>query len=45
VLRHRFIGPEHHLLGLIAEGEGVASQVLVRLGVNPDRAGQELIHC
>jgi ATP-dependent Clp protease ATP-binding subunit ClpC len=29
------IGPEHILLGLIREGEGVAVQVLDRLGVDP----------
>ncbi len=34
------IGPEHLLLGLIREGEGVASQVLVRLGAEPQRVRQ-----
>ncbi|XVU28132.1 ATP-dependent Clp protease ATP-binding subunit [Actinoplanes sp. CA-054009] len=33
-LGHDHIGPEHLLLGLLREGEGVASQVLVRLGAD-----------
>jgi ATP-dependent Clp protease ATP-binding subunit ClpC len=32
-LGHNYIGTEHILLGLIREGEGVAAQVLVKLGV------------
>jgi ATP-dependent Clp protease ATP-binding subunit ClpC len=32
-LGHAYIGTEHILLGLIAEGEGVAAQVLANLGV------------
>jgi len=32
-LGHNYIGTEHILLGLIREGEGVASQVLLRQGV------------
>ena len=35
-LRHNYIGTEHVLLGLLAEGEGVAAQILVRLGLTPD---------
>lgn len=35
-LRHNYIGTEHLLLGLIHEGEGVAAQVLLRLGFNLD---------
>ena len=31
-LGHNYIGTEHILLGLVREGEGVASQVLIRLG-------------
>ena len=31
-LGHNYIGTEHILLGLIREGEGVAAQILVRLG-------------
>ncbi len=34
-LGHNYIGTEHILLGLIREGEGVAAQVLVKLGRRP----------
>jgi ATP-dependent Clp protease ATP-binding subunit ClpC len=33
-LGHNYIGTEHLLLGLIREGEGVASQVLINLGLD-----------
>jgi ATP-dependent Clp protease ATP-binding subunit ClpC len=33
-LGHNYIGTEHILLGLLREGEGVACQVLVKLGAN-----------
>jgi ATP-dependent Clp protease ATP-binding subunit ClpA len=33
-LGHSYIGTEHLLLGLIREGDGVAAQVLARLGVD-----------
>jgi ATP-dependent Clp protease ATP-binding subunit ClpC len=33
-LGHNYIGTEHILLGLVREGEGVATQVLVQLGAN-----------
>ncbi|MHB8171920.1 MAG: ATP-dependent Clp protease ATP-binding subunit [Thermincolia bacterium] len=33
-LGHNYIGTEHLLLGLIREGEGVASKVLINLGAN-----------
>ncbi len=33
-LGHNYIGTEHILLGLVREGEGVACQVLVRLGAS-----------
>ena len=33
-LGHNFLGTEHVLLGLIREGEGLAAQVLVKLGAN-----------
>jgi Clp amino terminal domain, pathogenicity island component len=39
-LEKNYIGSEHILLGLIAEGEGVAAQVLVRLGADLGRARQ-----
>jgi ATP-dependent Clp protease ATP-binding subunit ClpC len=31
---HNYIGPEHLLLGLVREGEGIAAGVLESLGVN-----------
>jgi ATP-dependent Clp protease ATP-binding subunit ClpA len=34
LLRHNYIGTEHLLLGLLAEGEGVAAQVLGSLGIS-----------
>jgi ATP-dependent Clp protease ATP-binding subunit ClpC len=34
-LKHRHIGTEHLLLGLIREGEGLAMLVLTRLGAGP----------
>jgi hypothetical protein len=37
-LGHNYIGTEHILLGLIREGEGVAAQVLVKLGADLNRS-------
>jgi len=42
-LGHNYIGTEHILLGLIREGDGVAAQVLVRLGADLDRTRQRVI--
>jgi ATP-dependent Clp protease ATP-binding subunit ClpA len=42
-LDHDYIGTEHILLGLIREGEGVAAQVLVKLGASLDRVRQQVI--
>jgi ATP-dependent Clp protease ATP-binding subunit ClpC len=42
-LGHDYIGTEHILLGLLREGEGVASQVLVRLGADLNRVRQQVI--
>ena len=42
-LGHTYIGTEHILLGLIREGEGVAAQVLVKLGADLPRVRQEVI--
>ncbi|HEX6555479.1 MAG TPA: Clp protease N-terminal domain-containing protein [Ktedonobacteraceae bacterium] len=39
-LQHNYIGTEHLLLGLLREGEGVAGNVLRRLGVDLERARQ-----
>jgi len=43
-LGHNYIGTEHILLGLIREGDGVAAQVLVRLGADLNRVRQQVIH-
>ncbi len=36
LLGHNYIGTEHILLGLLAEGEGVAARVLEQLGISAD---------
>src|ERR1700691_4106036 len=42
-LGHNYIGTEHILLGLIREDDGVAAQVLVKLGADPGRIRQQVI--
>jgi ATP-dependent Clp protease ATP-binding subunit ClpA len=42
-LGHSYIGTEHLLLGLIREGQGVAAQVLQKLGADLDRVRQAVI--
>jgi ATP-dependent Clp protease ATP-binding subunit ClpC len=42
-LGHNYIGTEHILLGLIREGEGVAAEVLQKLGADLDRVRQTVI--
>jgi ATP-dependent Clp protease ATP-binding subunit ClpA len=42
-LGHNYIGTEHILLGLIREGEGVAAQILVKLGADLSRVRQQVI--
>jgi ATP-dependent Clp protease ATP-binding subunit ClpC len=42
-LGHNYIGTEHILLGLIREGEGVAAQVLQKLGADLNRVRQTVI--
>lgn len=41
-LGHNYVGTEHLLLGLLREGEGIAAQVLVNLGVPLDKARSHL---
>jgi ATP-dependent Clp protease ATP-binding subunit ClpC len=43
-LGHNYIGTEHLLLGLIREGEGVASQVLMNLGLELDKVRDEVMN-
>jgi ATP-dependent Clp protease ATP-binding subunit ClpA len=40
---HHYIGTEHILLGLVREGDGVAAQVLVKLGADLNRVRQQVI--
>jgi len=42
-LGHNYIGTEHLLLGLIREGEGVASRVLENLGVDSSKLRSQII--
>jgi hypothetical protein len=40
---HNYVGTEHILLGLLREGDGVAAQVLVGLGVDLNRVREQVI--
>ncbi|MFH1413758.1 MAG: ATP-dependent Clp protease ATP-binding subunit [Candidatus Omnitrophota bacterium] len=42
-LGHNYIGTEHLLLGLIREGEGIASQVLLNLGMDLNKVRNEVM--
>jgi ATP-dependent Clp protease ATP-binding subunit ClpC len=42
-LKHNYIGTEHVLLGLVAEGEGVAAQVLVKMGATLPAVRSEVL--
>ena len=42
-LGHNYIGTEHILLGLLREGEGVAAQVLLKLGADLDRVREQVV--
>ncbi len=42
-LGHNYIGTEHILLGLIREGDGVAAQVLIKLGADLARVRQQVL--
>ncbi|HUN80607.1 MAG TPA: Clp protease N-terminal domain-containing protein [Phycisphaerae bacterium] len=41
-LNHNYVGTEHLLLGLLAEEEGVAAQVLLNLGVKLEEVREEV---
>jgi ATP-dependent Clp protease ATP-binding subunit ClpC len=43
-LGHNYIGTEHLLLGLIREGEGVASQVLLNMGLDLKSVREEVLN-
>ena len=42
-LRHNYVGTEHLLLGLLAEGEGVAAIALKNMGVDLEKVRNEVI--
>ncbi|RKS07069.1 ClpA/ClpB-like protein [Nocardiopsis sp. Huas11] len=42
-LKHKQIGPEHLLLGLLGEGEGFAARVLTPQGIDHDRVLAEVV--
>jgi hypothetical protein len=42
-LNHNYLGPEHLLLGLVREGEGIAAGVLESLGANLEKVSARLM--
>jgi len=42
MLAHHYVGPEHVLLGLIHEGNGVAAKALESLGISPQTVRQRV---
>ncbi len=42
-LGHSYVGPEHFLIGLAEEGEGIASDVLRRYGLTPQAIRQQVV--
>jgi ATP-dependent Clp protease ATP-binding subunit ClpC len=42
-LHHSYVGPEHFLIGLVEEGEGIASDVLRRYGLTPQAIRQQVV--
>jgi ATP-dependent Clp protease ATP-binding subunit ClpC len=43
-LGHSYIGPEHFLLGLIKEGEGLAAQTFEKYGISHTRGRQAVVN-
>ena len=43
-LKHKYLGTEHILLGLLREAEGVAAQVLINLGLKLENVRQEVLN-
>lgn len=43
-LNHNYVGTEHMLLGLLAENEGIAAQVLMNLGVKLENMREEVLN-
>lgn len=42
-LHHPLVGTEHLLLGLLAEGKGIAAQVLMDSGASLEKAGKQVV--
>jgi ATP-dependent Clp protease ATP-binding subunit ClpC len=42
-LNHNYVGTEHILLGLLREREGVASQILINLGISLEEARKDVL--
>jgi hypothetical protein len=42
-LNHTYVGTEHILLGLLREGDGAGARVLINLGVDIEKARQEVL--
>ena len=42
-LGHNYVGTEHVLLGLVRENDGVASQILLKFGADPETVRNQLI--
>ena len=40
---HSYVSTEHLLLGLIAEGEGIAATILRRMGVEPQKVAEKIV--
>lgn len=42
-LKHNYVGTEHILLGLLAEGTGIASETLEEMGINLETAENKIV--
>ena len=42
-LKHGYLGTEHILLGLLREREGVAAQVLIKVGLNLEKVREDVL--
>ncbi|MCA9376178.1 MAG: ATP-dependent Clp protease ATP-binding subunit [Candidatus Doudnabacteria bacterium] len=43
-LGHSYVGSEHILLGLIGEGEGMAAQILAKMGLEGEEGRKRILH-
>lgn len=43
LLHHAYVGSGHLLLGLLVENEGVAAEILTRLGIGPEEARRRVL--